>query len=906
MKDDIRKIVTQIKTLFLEKDSVPTIEELRSQFEEMRSVPLNFLASALRTSGQEIDWDQVWYELETQIQVKHSIGSGLDNPNAKYNKNWFTEFKKENKSRYYSDRFLRKISEYLSSEVLYTLQQDTEQILNLLGSPEREEDRDIRGLVFGFVQAGKTLNYTSVSNAAMDAGYDLVVILAGATNILRSQTQKRILTDLIGFNAGKDVGVGKIDNNPQKRPISLTTIEQDFDKKIAAQNMGSATLDTVKVPVIAVVKKNVNALENLNKWLASQNPTGKLKKSILLIDDESDYASVNTKDQDDPTAINKRIREMLNHFNVSSYCAITATPFANVLIDSENRNDDVGSDLFPHSFIWTLDKPSTYMGVEEIVSERFKDITLVEGGERKEELSIIADQILRYKVHKDPSKKKQSDEFTTLPIFVNHAIEDFLYQAVKLRYFKAYEGDLSMMINLSRFTKHHQELAKLTFDLIAKCSRQIENRAIASCTEKILMGCLRRFNDDNEFDITEIEFDELLEEAIKSIDIIDVHSESKRTISFTGKDSINHIVVGGLSLSRGFTVEGLIVSVFLRTTSTYDALMQMGRWFGHKQQFADYISLYTTSRIRRRFESIQRATIDLIEQLHEMRDKGATPEDFGLAIQLDPEVAMQVVSANKRRDADRLTVSMSIEGKTCETTKIFFTNEDAECLNEGLVTDFVKEVFNQGERVENKPDVYVPGNSRENGSRSIPKNLLVDFINKFQMPHKGLAELTSKMPYKFVLQHLEEHVTHFDFFMVDGKAANEVIFEDRKIYLSKRKFVHREDIIQIAKNQLSSGPTLESTFLDQIYETRESAARRRDELNLPPLLLLYKVLARDYKNDEKVYGSYWAWSLIIPGDRSKQKKKMVFGNSVLLRQLSQEEGFENENEYLNQTELNEE
>ena len=325
MKDDILKIVTQIKTLFLEKDSVPTIDDLRSRYEEMKSVPLNFLASTLSTSGEEIDWDQVWYELETQIQVKHTVGSGLDDPNARYNKHWFTEFKKKNKSRYYSDRFLRKISENISSEVLYTLQQDTEQVLNLLGSPRREEDRDIRGLVFGFVQAGKTLNYTSVSNAAMDAGYDLIVILAGATNILRSQTQERILTDLIGFNAGKLIGVGRIDNDPEKRPISLTTLEQDFDKKIAAQNMGSATLDTVKVPVIAVVKKNVNALKNLNKWLESQNPTGKIKKSILLIDDESDYASVNTKDQDDPTAINKRIREMLNHFNVSSYCAITAT-----------------------------------------------------------------------------------------------------------------------------------------------------------------------------------------------------------------------------------------------------------------------------------------------------------------------------------------------------------------------------------------------------------------------------------------------------------------------------------------------------------------------------------------------------------------------------------------------------
>ena len=67
MKDDILKIVTQIKTLLLDKETVPTIEDLKSRFEEMRSVPLNFLASTLSTSGEEIDWDEVWYKLETQI-----------------------------------------------------------------------------------------------------------------------------------------------------------------------------------------------------------------------------------------------------------------------------------------------------------------------------------------------------------------------------------------------------------------------------------------------------------------------------------------------------------------------------------------------------------------------------------------------------------------------------------------------------------------------------------------------------------------------------------------------------------------------------------------------------------------------------------------------------------------------
>jgi len=902
MKADIQKIVSQIKTILLEEFGVPTIEQLRQRFELMKSMGSSMLAVALNTSGEEINWDDVWFELETQIQVKHKIGDGIDDPNAKYDKLWFTEFKRKNKTRYYSDRFLKKMASSLPSEVLYTLRQDTEQILNLLGAPNRKEDKAIRGLVFGFVQAGKTLNFTSVSNAAMDAGYDIVVILAGATNILRDQTQKRIISDLIGNNSGKDIGVGLIDNNSEKRPISLTNIEQDFDKKIAAQNMGSATLDTVKVPVVAVIKKNVNALGHLNKWLASQNPTGKIKKSILLIDDESDYASVNTKKEDDPTAINKRIREMLNHFDVSSYCAITATPFANILIDSENMNNEVGADLFPRSFIWTLDKPTTYMGVKEIVTDRFKDITLVQGPDCKDELSTLVSSILGFKIN---HKKGIYDTFEKLPVFVSIALEDWLYSCTKLRSSLNYEGDLSMMINLSRFTMHHQELATLTFEAVEDCRRQIEAHRLDKCSNAILTGCLQRFKQDKSFTISEKEFDTLLEEAIQSVDVIDVHSESKRKINFTGKDSVNNIVVGGLSLSRGFTVEGLIVSVFLRTTSTYDALMQMGRWFGHKQYFAEYISLYTSREIKRRFEGIQDATLDLIKQLHNMRDTGATPKDFGLAIQLDPEVAMQVVASNKRRDADKLTISMSVEGKTCETTRLFKTAEGNECINEDLIQGFVHRAREQGDEIQESKSIYVPNDAIKKGRRNIPIKLLLDFIKDFVMPHKELSQLTSKMPYKFLLEHLKKYVNSFDLMLVDGSGPESKEIGGVEIKESLRLFAEKDGYIQILNNQLSTGADLESTFLRVKENKRTVAAMKREDLGLPPLLLVYRVRARS--GEEKRYlGSYWAWSLVIPGDSRRQKKKMVFGNSVLLRQLAEEEGFENENEYLNQFDLTEE
>ena len=199
------------------------------------------------------------------------------------------------------------------------------------------------------------------------------------------------------------------------------------------------------------------------------------------------------------------------------------------------------------------------MGVKEIVTDRFKDITLVEGPGRQDENRGSSKFNFRFKIN---HKKVFMIDLRPCRFFVYSALEDFIYNATKLRFNKAFEGDLSMMINLSRFTKHHQELAMLIFEVIETCRRQIESNVIGRCSHKILVGCLDRFNQDELFDITEGEFDELLEESIKSINVVDVHSESKRTISFTGKDSINHIVVGGLSLSRGFTMEGLIVSWF--------------------------------------------------------------------------------------------------------------------------------------------------------------------------------------------------------------------------------------------------------------------------------------------------------------------------------------------------------
>jgi hypothetical protein len=901
------KLIAHIKKRVYDKFGVPTREELLELFKSFKKIPIEYHTDYLGLDNTLINWDEIEDLLLTEIAVKHEIGVGIEDVNEKYDKNWFTKYRKENAQLYYWDRFQEKQKAELPPKVLFTLSQDTEQVLNLCGDPKRNEQSDIRGLVFGFVQSGKTLNYVSIANAAMDAGYHMIVILAGATNILRKQTQERVIADMIGWNGIKDTGVAFIDNDPKRRPTSLTTIDLDFDKKIAQQKMGDYTLETVKVPVIAVIKKNVYSLKNLNGWLNSQNRSGKIEKSILLIDDESDYASVNTRDENNPTSVNRAIREMLNHFKTSTYLAITATPFANILIDIDNRNDIYGSDLFPRSFIWTLNKPSTYMGVKEIVTDRFRNIDEGCGRNEFHQDDNLISTILRF--------KKESN-FDSLPSFVFTAIEDFIYNCVKIRSDLNYTGDLSMMVNMSRFTRHHQELAELIYNEIQIFKMEIRIKFIENCSHPSLQAIFKLFKSDQNFNCSIHEFNKIVQDVILNIDVIDVHSESKREISFSGQYSTNHIVVGGLSLSRGFTIEGLIVSVFVRSTKIYDALMQMGRWFGHKRKFEKYISIHTTPAIKLRFEAIQNATEDLIEQLSMMRKRNETPSEFGLAIQLDPEIGMQVVSANRSKDAQKMSISLSIDGKLCETTKLWIDNKK-QLHNETITDELLLKIWQVGKNV-NSNDVYLPGGRNKYAFQDIPIKYLVDYIMNFDIPHKLLSQITNKMPYYFLERHLIEFCKSFDFLIVegDGEVPYELPIGLGKLKPSQRIFVRSPDnsYIQLKNNQLSTGSGEESAFLIKKEDLRRDARIARS-IQYPnkPLMLLYRIHARIQGEDDSLVNAFehqnstmWGWAIMIPETGIKRKQKIAYANSVLLKQLVLEDGFEYEADYFNSQNINEE
>jgi len=880
------KIIMNIKRLLADEPEI-TQDILDKKYDEHKNMGIDVLSLVLGLSNNSLDWDNIWIRIQEEVQVKHQKGFGINDSDQRYDKEWFSDLLRNESTGFYWSRFVEYQRERLPQVVIRTLKHDTENMLNLCGSPNRKEVKDIRGLVFGFVQSGKTLNYSSVSNAAMDSGYDIIVILAGATNILRKQTQERVNSDIIGAEGRNIIGVGKIVDKMEKRPISLTNKESDFSKIIANQQLNGVNLSNVTSPVIAVIKKNVSTLKNLNSWLDVQNQRGVISKAILLIDDESDYASVNTKEVEDPTAINTQLRKMLNHFDVSTYLAITATPFANILINYQNEHNDLGEDLFPRSFIWTLKKPSTYVGVEEVVIGSFRDIQKNKSsGLLEDQQKQICNSILKY---------KKQDKFTELPYFLTSAIADFIFNLVLLRQKRVDLDDLSMMVNVSRFTDHHEQLSALVETEVDNILRQLESLKSNMFTSEILLDIKERYEKDKGLFISEKDFWTEIIVNCRRISVIDIHMRSRSELVYGKGKKINFIVVGGLSLSRGFTVEGLMTSVFLRSTRTYDTLMQMGRWFGHKSYMLEHLSLYTTSEIQRRYEAIEEATNDLIDQIGTMRERGETPRDFGLGIKYDPNVAMQVVAYNKAKGAERVSVRLGMGGRLCETTRLFndtmIVQSNFDSLNR-----FIESVMQTGVKVTKESGYYIPAGNDKFVYTSVPVDIVISFLEAFKIPFKKLSQMSSKMPYYFLLKYLNNgQILDVDVALVEGDAELEYIPGIGKVKMNERLFDLRDwGGVQQKKNQLSK-PTDESILLKEKIGTqkgtrKEARTARRMQGNRP-LLLIYPLLVKVESSDGAgvLRSKNIGWSLVTPGEATDLDSQLVFANKVLVDQLNEED-----------------
>lgn len=660
---DIDKLVYQVADALENRTDTPDLAELLGLVKAYAAV----LGVAEGSAYDATQIEDASRRVQTLFDIRMGIGALFE---AEDYRPWLKD-RQGSITPYYWNRYRNQLkAKGFSPHVVRTLDGVTDRILDHLENPLKEGSWARKGLVVGHVQSGKTANYTGVICKASDAGYRLIIVLAGTLNALRNQTQERIDGDFMGWctKAKQYIGAARFGN--ERRPVCFTTSIEDFRRNVA--NSIALGLEALNEPVVLVLKKNKTTLENVYNWLLEHNRHNLKNFPMLLIDDEADHASINTnKDDKDPTAINRAIRDLLSLFPRSSFVGYTATPFANIFIDPENEdemaNGSVYKDLFPRDFILSLDPPDNYVGPSQLFAEgsTFNCIRTVDDHE-----------------HTLPLRHKIDDIPTDLPPSLCRAIDLFIV-AKTIRLLRRQDRKHhSMMVNASRFTGVQNALKGLILEYVKTRRQAIANYAGLPVEEALQNSALRAIHEGWKTEYEDVGFDwgliqGRLKEAVDPIEVISVNSDSVERLEYSEKNyptGRSVIAVGGFGLSRGLTLEGLLVSYFLRNSIMYDTLMQMGRWFGYRDDYGDICRIFMTADAASWYAYIAEATEELRSDFRTMETTHLTPMEFGLRVRTHP-AALIVTARNKMRAAHQVPVQIALEGRLAETSVILGTPE---------------------------------------------------------------------------------------------------------------------------------------------------------------------------------------------------------------------------------------
>lgn len=677
-----------------------------------------------------------------------------------------------------------------NEQVVSTIGRVADEILDLLGNPAELGIWKRRGLIMGDVQSGKTANYTSLCNKAMDAGYRVVIVLTGTQENLRKQTQERLDAELVGLDSeafldkvGRQMstGVGKVDS--KHFVATFTSKANDFDQKLL--NNLNLRITTCAEPVLFVVKKQKTRLEYLYKWLKRYNARedGLIDEPMLLIDDEADNASVNTKSEDSPTAINHCIRQLLSLFTRTSYVGVTATPYANIFIDPESEHEMVKNDLFPSDFIYSLSPPNNYIGNSSYFGEN---------GIYEENICEIEDA--EYAL---PLKHKKDFVLEMLPDSLLEALGYFLLCNAVMDLDRTVTKHRSMLINISRFTNMHQQIQGHVQAWLDKIRIDVQNfrgLSVEKACQIPSIRFLRNVWDKYELGISsgtswETIQHKYLHEAISPIKIIIVNQQTgARSLDYSAyKDTgLRVIAIGGNSLSRGLTLEGLCVSYFYRNSQAYDTILQMGRWFGYRPGYEKLCRIWMSRDAKECYSHITIATWELRNEIAEMRRHELTPKDYGLMVlshpdSIDTMVGRLLVTArNKMKTASEFVHTVSVSGKLIETPR-FLNKVSMLEQNYELIMNFIS-ALGRHERIQDK-DKF--GFDRVMW-RDIPATEIAWLVREF---------LADPMYLKFNADSLADYIEkatylqNWDVVIPEGERANRqpvVLSDELKIYLERR------------------------------------------------------------------------------------------------------------------------
>jgi len=714
-----------------------------------------------------------------------------------------------------------------------------------------------RGLVVGNVQSGKTTNYIGLMNKAVDVGYKIIIVLAGATNDLRKQTQIRIEEGFTGKNSLSKSKIGvslaiEDDKNDYRSIQYYTTRDEkgDFSEKVQQHINISENWSKDEPCTLFVIKKTKSVLENLEKFLLSRTDEGKkIPSPLLLIDDECDYASIDTSKIDDDnkefdaTTINKLIRKIMHRFERTSYVGYTATPYGNIFIETEDedgnpKNDEKVYDLFPDNFIINLGSNDVYSGpmmifpvetednlnfhreVPQLEWEYFSSIIKTKNKILRDSgLDVKTHQQERKSIYTDIVDKCYEDKESLLNINLTKMEEDGLTQAVRsfiistaVRNLRGYPDEFNtMLIHVNRENVMQNFLKRIVDDIYGKIETEVLNQDFDKFQSLY-------YNDyiihTNEY-LSAERIPDVLKEGIEPLDncdftfndvcseIIDMvqrkqiltivhNSKNKEShLSYEDKDrGTYYICIGGDILSRGFTVEGLSVSYFLRHSKAQDTLLQMGRWFGYRVGYLDLCRVFTTNAINDDFTFTTMAQKELFDTFTFMEQNSLTPREFGLKI-ANARGTLQVTGFGKRRRGTDTKIDFTEFYQYGKWMKIDDIDYNSELLR-NFVNNRKQEILKE-DTIRNHTGGFLTKKTLSNYKVfDISKSDMFDFLDKYKLNtiKNSRGYITKSTLSSALGQVLSDHNNHFKLIIncSDEKTVGNgySLFENQIVYPRKR------------------------------------------------------------------------------------------------------------------------
>ena len=854
---------------------LPTQERIREVIAEVRPAC---------PSVMDPDAEQLAIEFEEMHGVRMADGAALQDPGFEP---WL-DAARSGIEFYYWDRYRLLMAEKgLSGQVLGGLGNVTDRILGLLENPNKPGKWDRRGMVMGHVQSGKTANYIGVVSKAADAGYRVIIIIAGLQNKLRNQTQRRVDEGFIGFSSmsgGNNLpkrnvtGVGRHDS--RRQPVAFTASYKDFHKGIA-QSL-NLRLQNLQEPAVFVIKKNTSTLRNLIDWLRIHNAalgTETIGDPMLLIDDEADNASINIQHRVDRVSrTNGQIRELLNLFDRSCYVGYTATPFANIFIDPDTDDQMEGHDLFPRDFIVSLDAPTNYFGPSRVFQDNAAVIL--------KDLEDYADLL--------PTSHKIDHWVTELPESLREAVRVFiLARAIRLVRGQS-QAHNSMLVNVSRFMNVQRQIRNEIHSFVEQIRSSVRVNGAKRVDMAIRdpeLGELRRVFKQHYGATCDENWEHVqaqLHESVSAISIVEVNSRAAGSLDYAEHETsgLNVIAVGGLSLSRGLTLEGLTVSYFLRRSMMYDTLFQMGRWFGYRDGYEDLCRVWMPEEAQGWYDHIAESIDELRDELARMQSANATPRDFGLKVRSHPDTLV-VTARNKIGTGQDHTVLIGLANRFVETAIL---RRDGATLRDNLraVERLAKEMRTGGQAPEDGDELT--------GSRLVrdaPVAAVDAFLGLFKN-HPGSFATESEPVRRYIEARAGGELSKWDvlFAGVRRRTANSLV--DTRfgfpLVCQRRAPGKRSDnsmLMVTSKQRVSSrGITRvglteeEARVAEEEYDARrsQSGGNRNypdwiyGRVRRKPLLVIHLLAIGKEGEDLSCTSPVAAWSISFPGTRLAETK----------------------------------